>query len=76
MKRPTIAIKRLSECVSHDACDAEQCAYFGTYEELRAVLAWVEELEKEKAEMKAQIKELKAEMAEIYRNPGEWLAGL
>ena len=69
MERPTEAIKRLSECVSHDACDAERCEYFNCLEEIQAVLAWAEELEKEN-------KELKAEIEEIYDNPGEWLAGL
>ena len=69
MERPTEAIKKLSECVSHDACDAERCEYFNCLEEIQAVLAWTEELEKEN-------KELKAEIEEIYDNPGEWLAGL
>ena len=69
MERPTEAIKRLSECVSHDACDAEQCEYFNCLDEIQAVLAWADELEKEN-------KELKAEIEEIYDNPGEWLAGL
>ena len=50
MERPTEAIKRLSECVSHDACDAERCEYFNSLEELQAVIAWVEELEAGRAE--------------------------
>ena len=45
MDRPTEAIQKLSECVSHDACDAERCEYFNSLEELQAVIAWVEELE-------------------------------
>ena len=69
MDKPTEGIKKLQECVSHDACDAEQCEYFNCLEEIQDVLAWAEELEKEN-------KELKAEIEEIYDNPGEWLAGL
>ena len=69
MERPTEGIKKLQECVSDDACDAEQCEYFNCLGEIQAVLAWAEELEKEN-------KELKAEIEEIYDNPGEWLAGL
>ena len=69
MDKPTEGIKKLQECVSHDACDAERCEYFNCLEEIQAVLAWAEELEKEN-------KELKAEIEEIYDNPGERLAGL
>lgn len=50
MERPTEAIKRLSECVSHDACDAERCEYFNSLEELQAVIDWVEELEAGRAD--------------------------
>ena len=45
MDRPMAALEKIQECVSHDACDAEQCEYFCLYEELRDILAWVEELE-------------------------------
>ena len=65
MDKPTEGIKKLQECVSHDACDAEQCEYFNCLDEIQAVLAWAEELEQEN-------KALKEELNDCYENPGNF----
>ena len=69
MDRPTQEIEKLKACTERDACEREDCAYYLTPPEVAEVLRYIEELEK-------TVKEQKAEIEEIYENPGEWLAGL
>lgn len=52
MDRPTEAIRKLSECVAHDACDMERCDYFTSLEDMQEILEWVEYLDYRLAEPK------------------------
>lgn len=45
MERPTEAIERLRECVSHDTCEMEGCEYWIRLEEIEKIVAYIDILE-------------------------------
>ena len=69
-KKKSVAVKeKLRRCIERDACEHPDCCYYIVPDQWKYVLEYIEELEKENAELKAENKE-------IYDNPGEWLAGM